>query len=463
MRKLWSINAIILCCFVVGFCGEMTDGIIQVSDTHPQYWKYSGENVLLLGGSVEDNLFQIDNLVEHLDLLKSVGGNYVRNTMSSRDVGNLWPFAKNDKEVYDLNEWNEAYWTRFSEFLEETGRREIFVQIEIWATFDFYRDYWEKNPFNPKNNINYDERRSKLATVVDSHPVYTENNFFRSVPSQMNLALPLWYQKRFVDKILSYTLNYGHVLYCMDNETSVTSDWGKFWALYIQKKAKLAGKSVFTTEMWDPHDLDHPMHFETFDNPGIFNFVDISQNNHQGGENHWKNGLKQIEYLESMGYLRPVNNVKIYGNDGGPHQTTRNAIESFCRNVLFGAASARFHRPDTGQGLNEIAQAVIKSIRMVVEQTDFFNGRPMNPLLFDRAENEAYCRAVAGKEYIVYFTDGGEVKLNVEATGGQFEIRWLSVLDSEWTETKSVSGIDRLTLSCPGTGHYIAVVKVADR
>jgi hypothetical protein len=214
--------------------------------------------------------------------------------------------------------------------------------------------------------------------------------------------------------------------------------------------------------MWDPHDLDHPMHFETFDNPGIFNFVDISQNNHQGGENHWKNGLKQIEYLESMGYLRPVNNVKIYGNDGGPHQTTRNAIESFCRNVLFGAASARFHRPDTGQGLNEIAQAVIKSIRMVVEQTDFFNGRPMNQLLFNRAENEAYCRAVAGKEYIVYFTDGGEVKLNVEGTGGQFEIRWLSVLDSEWTETKSVSGIDRLTLSCPGAGHYIAVVKVAD-
>lgn len=55
----------------------------------------------------------------------------------------------------------------------------------------------------------------------------------------------------------------------MDNETSVSSDWGKYWAKHIQKKAKLAGKDVYTTEMWDPHDLAHPFHAETFDNAWI--------------------------------------------------------------------------------------------------------------------------------------------------------------------------------------------------
>ena len=46
--------------------------------------------VLLLGGSGDDDLFQWaadefgDRLPKHLDLLVSVGGNYVRNTMSSR-------------------------------------------------------------------------------------------------------------------------------------------------------------------------------------------------------------------------------------------------------------------------------------------------------------------------------------------------------------------------------------------
>ena len=65
---------------------------IQVSQEFPQYWEYIGEPLMLLGGSDEDNLFQLSGLQEQLDLLVSVGGNYVRNTMSSRDSGNVWAF-----------------------------------------------------------------------------------------------------------------------------------------------------------------------------------------------------------------------------------------------------------------------------------------------------------------------------------------------------------------------------------
>ena len=86
--------------------------------------------------------------------------------------------------------------------------------------------------------------------------------------------------------------------------------------------------------------------------------------------------FKTIRLSAEMDLLRPVNNVKIYGNDGGRHQTTQNAIESFCRNVFMGAASARFHRPTSGQGLNHIAQSIIQSMRMVQEASDFFNAKP---------------------------------------------------------------------------------------
>lgn len=240
---------------------------IQPSDKFPQYWSYQGKETLLLGGSIEDNLFQIDSLDEHLDLLLACGGNYVRNTMSSRDTGNVWPFYLDEDGKYDLNRFNDEYWDRFSHFLEATKARNIIVQIEVWATFDFYREPWQSNPFNPKNNKNYNEARTKLAVDIPTHPVFTGNNFFRSVPSQMHLTPVLWYQKLFVDKLLSYSLNYDHVLYCMDNETSVTSDWAKFWAQYIKKQAFLQDKKVETTEMWDPHNLDHPAHFETFDHP----------------------------------------------------------------------------------------------------------------------------------------------------------------------------------------------------
>ena len=56
---------------------------IQVSAQYPTYFEYKGEPVLLLGGTVDDNLFQMDGLEEHLDLLVASGGNYVRNTKCS--------------------------------------------------------------------------------------------------------------------------------------------------------------------------------------------------------------------------------------------------------------------------------------------------------------------------------------------------------------------------------------------
>lgn len=65
-----------------------THADIKVYEENPFYWQYKGEPILLTGGSKEDNLFNHpENLEEHLDLLKESGGNYVRNTMSSRDPG----------------------------------------------------------------------------------------------------------------------------------------------------------------------------------------------------------------------------------------------------------------------------------------------------------------------------------------------------------------------------------------
>jgi hypothetical protein len=446
----------LLSCTAEARTPESDSGSIDISSNHPSYWSYKGNDILLLGGSVQDNLFQIPDLAEHLDLLVSVGGNYVRNTMSSRDSGNVWAFYRQENGLYDLNRWNDEYWRRFETFLVETEKRDIIVQIEIWATFDYYRDNWDINPFNPKNNINYEPRRSKLTEVVETHPIFTENNFFRSVPSQMALAQVLWYQQQFVDRILSFTLRHGHILYCMDNETSVTADWGSYWARYIQKQAALAGRKVHTTQMWDPWELSHPFHAETFDNPDLYTFVDISQNNHQSADAHWNNGLQQFGRLQNMGFLRPVNNVKIYGNDGGAHKTTRDAIENFVKNVFMGCASARFHRPTSGQGLNEVAQGVIRSTRGLSDRMDFFNGSPRNDLLISREPGGAYCRAIAGREYAVYFPRKGSVELDVSELRSP-RIEWLNLLSSGWFPAQAIER-GKVQIQPPGDGHWIALV-----
>jgi hypothetical protein len=430
---------------------------IDSYEKNASYWKYGGEPVLLLGGSVEDNLFQIPDIGSQLDLLKSVGGNYVRNTMSSRDEGNVWPFKRVNGQ-YDLEQWNDEYWRRFEEFLRLTSEREIIVQIEVWATFDYYREPWRMNPFNPRNNTNYSAENSGLPEQVDSHPVATENSFFWSVPAERNQQQVLQYQQRFVDKLFSYSLRFGNVLYCMDNETAVTPEWGKYWSEYIKAKAEEAGVFVHTTEMWDPWDLSHPKHAATFDHPETYSFVEVSQNNQQKGQTHWDNARRQRERMAQA--VRPINNVKIYGADGGRFGSDRDGIERFWRNIFGGMASSRFHRPPSGLGLSEKAQANIRSMRMITGEMDIFACAPHNDLLGDREPNEAYCIAHPGSEYAVYFPDGGEVTLDIGGLEKPVTCRWLEIMRSAWNEPIRVeTGSPLLKLQCPSQGHWAVLVR----
>ncbi len=49
---------------------------IQPWPDNPRYWQFKGQPVLLLGGSQDDNLFQLPHLQEHLDEMAAAGANY---------------------------------------------------------------------------------------------------------------------------------------------------------------------------------------------------------------------------------------------------------------------------------------------------------------------------------------------------------------------------------------------------
>jgi len=376
---------------------------IRPYERNRSYWQYKGEPVLLIGGSVEDNLFQISDLEAHLDLLQSVGGNYVRCTMSSRDEGDVWPFGRDPQTgLYDLNVPNDEYWARFERFLELTSERDIIVQFEMWDRFDFARDPWQSNPYNPKNNVNYTAAESGLLEEINTHPGRRENAFFRSVPALENSQTVLRFQQLQVDKMLSISLCYGNVLYCMDNETNESPEWGAYWARYIRARAAEQGVGVETTEMWDAHDILAPTHEATYAHPELYSFIDISQNNHSPADRHWQNPQELRKRLAARGRVCPINSVKIYGANSGRYGSTRDAQERFWRNTLGGLASSRFHRPPAGLGLSEIAQANIRSMRMLSGSVDLFACEAHNELLQNRSWNEAYCAAALGEAYVVF-------------------------------------------------------------
>lgn len=379
---------------------------------NPWFWSHDSNPIMLIGGSDDDNLFQWpeDRLLDHLNRMQSVGANLVRNTMSDRrDQGfEIYPFLRLDSGQYDLGQWNPEYWSRFARFLRETHSRKIFVQLEIWDRFDFTDqrasdpDRWQTHPYNPVNNINYTQAQTGLASHYPLHPGKNVQPFFFSTPKQRNLTELLRVQQNFVAKLLDFSLQYDHVLYCIDNETSGEEAWSTYWAEFIQQRANSENKNVCITEMWDDWDLTSHQHNRTFAHPDRFRFVDISQNNHNSGTLHWDRLAAVREQIAHR--PRPMNSIKIYGATGNKFgHRDQDAIERFWRNLLGGVAAVRFHRPNSGIGLNATAMNCIRAARQVEARVPFWCLQPHPNLVAGASPNHVYVAATKNQSTIVLY------------------------------------------------------------
>ena len=448
------------------------DDAIRPYEENPYYWQYQGEPVLLLGGSWQDNLFNHPTGLErHLDLLVSVGGNYLRNTMSHRNEGNVFAYAQREDGKFDLDEFNEDYWLRLDDFLRMTHERDIIVQIEIFDPHDHFRDHqslggWSKHPFNPANNVNYTAEESGLPTSADYNPTATPSKhpFWLAVPALENNELVLRYQRDYVDKLLSIALEYPHVLYCIQNESGEELAFGDYWADHVHRRAREAGRTVFVADMrrtGNPR-ADDQRHL--MDNPQRYTFLDISQS-----VGNYDTALHVRRYIADN--PRPINSTKLYNRQGDEESVAR-----MFRLIFAGGASARFHRPhplespdaaetstEWGLGLSPRAQVTIRSARMLTDAMNLFACEPRNDLLADRGQTAAYCLADPGRQYAVYFSDGGAVTLDLSDAPENLTARWLNIQEAEWTEENSLRGGGRQRLTAPGERHWAVLIVPQER
>ena len=444
---------------------------IQPYAKDPRYWQYQGQPVLLLGGTKDDSLFQIPDLEQHLDLLADVGGNYIRNTMSARaDKGfEVHPFGRRGDGKYDLNLWNEEYWTRMENLLRWTRQRDVIVQIELWDRFDYTdsggANHWQASPYRPANNVNYTGAESGLADRYTTYPWRDKHPFFHTIPGMKQYRKQYdvlrQYQERFTAKMLSYTLGYGNVLYCMNNETSTAPRWGQHWMQFIRKAAKRRGVNVYATDMFDDGwrpEKSQKIRLE-LDRPALYSFIEISQvNSRSFGEDHWDRLMWVVGQVKR--HPRPINNTKIYGDgktkwgSGEP----KDGVERFWRDLIAGSASARFHRDGGGTGLQPISQAAVKAARKLESLIELWDVEPRNDLLHERSRNEAYLAARPGEAYALYFTDGGSVGLDLKEADGPFLLKWIEVATGQWSDQATLKSGRVATVNAPGRGGWVAAI-----
>jgi hypothetical protein len=467
---------------------EITDLLVNDEDAiqpyqnNPWYWQYKGEPVMLLGASDRDNLWQWTGkqLTDHLDLMQSVGGNYVRNTMSDRNEGDTFAAKEIEDGLYDLQQWNEEYWDKLRFFLDETYKRDIIVQLTLWDWFDLSGDdvygRFAIHPLNPENNINWEP-----GTIENAWDYYGGSIHQNNQPV-------LDYQHRFIGKLISITSQYGHVLYNLGNESQLDDRWDTHWAEYIKETAREYGRDIHVTSMLFAPDASVRRVMSSRD---LYTFVDVSQNNQDAlgpvGKKHWDNLVfwRRMISMNNDGPM-PINNEKVYGNGVGTNTaagTEKEAVERFWRNVFGGAASTRFHRPAHrggdfywGIGLSNRAQQTLRAVNMFLEEFDLFNAEPYENCQTVGNSVDSYCLANMGKQYAIYFPGGrATVHLDPWVYAERVSVKWLDVASLSWSDEEIIEpvwddfdgtdwwGPQRILTLAPGNHRsYVAVINVIE-
>lgn len=466
-KKTLLIGSFLVSSFMNSSAQNFSADRVQPYKENPRYWQYKGEPVLFIGASDEDNPFQWPRkkLVEQLDAMVAAGGNQLRNTMSDRDPGNLRAFAEVEPGKYDLTQWNPEYWQRFETLLEETNKRGVLVQIEVWDRFDHSRGQWLDDPYNPGNNVNYTYAESGFEPEYPQHPSANQQPFFYTVPTLEDNSVVRKFQEAFVRKMLEHSLRYDNVIYCMNNETSGAEEWGAYWAEFIRSFAAEAGREVELTEMWNEWRVWHPVHWRTIKRPDRYDYIDLSQNGQMKGRDHWEN--TRPAYMMIADDPRPINITKIYGSD--PHAAKYeeglapneyDALASFWKGLLGGFATGRFHRPDHGLGLSEPSMRMLRAAREWQKHFDVFRAQPDN--LFERiawpGSNESYLSFIPGEAWSVFTPKGGRTALLIDQQ--PVDVIWANLDTGEWFEPEPGEFRDgRLWLEKPEGEMWLAVVK----
>jgi len=222
-----------------------------------------------------------------------------------------------------------SFWRRLETFIEEANNRNIIIQIEVWDRFDLIDGSWGSwpvSPWNPKNNVNYTTASSGLAETYSS---LSNHPFFQGVPGRpkydnaseprkQKYDLVRSYQYKFIDKLLSITLSYNNVLYCMNNETDENPAWGQYWMDFIERIANARGKSVLTTDMFnDVYKVENSRGLTyQLSNRGKYDYVDVSQiNSRYADEAHWDKAKWVADAAKGVDPPYLLHMTKVYGND----------------------------------------------------------------------------------------------------------------------------------------------------
>jgi hypothetical protein len=357
----------------------------------------------------------------------------------------LQPWLKLPDGKYDLERFEPAWEKRLREFLDAALARRIVVSLEVWDDWSVTRGpggqydpgagaAWNANPFNPRNNINYDESVFPARTAVCDAP------FYSTIPSRKNIEPVLDLQKRYVDRLLGIAAEYPNILINVSNESRAHLDWSRYWAEYIRHHVPagmMIGEMPSTNRKDGGGECEHAFSPLTLSTDPRYDFVDVAQgvSGHEFGNPRQQalgGGRRMLEYRRAMieaGTRRPLVVSKDYtrGPDGGD-------VVLWSR-FVGGAAAARFHRPGGGQPetVSQFQHEAVGRLGRFIAEMPFWRMHP-EPDMLGKLPAGAGANVLSepGGHCVVQLIGGAKgEKLQLKLHDGTWSVRWINPATGE--------------------------------
>ena len=202
------INNIVL---LLTFCGLSSGQPVMLHPDNPHYFLFTGKTMAIVSsgehyGAVINPDF---DYLKYLNTLQKEGMIYTRiftgtyferegsfgiqkNTLAPAPGRQLIPWKRSSEpgaicggNKFDLEQWDEDYFSRLRSFVAEASKRGIIVEISLFTSI---YGYWDIQPWNSKNNINLnkDITKEKIQTLNNGPVLKYQENLVRKIVREMN-------------------------------------------------------------------------------------------------------------------------------------------------------------------------------------------------------------------------------------------------------------------------------------
>ena len=484
-----NLSLLLLSCVVLTAAGQdyAFQGPLRKSGNPNYFADASGKAVLLTGSHTWANFQEMGeagqavfNWEGYLKMMQDNHHNFMRLWVWEQCWGAPWtndeifvdpmPYerageikARDGKPQFDLTRWNQSYFDRLRSRIIDAGHHGIYVSVMLFQGWSLNKSITEKSdpylghPYNKSNNvnhINFPYSRSDEDSKATLH----------SLKSKGIVAL----QEAYVAKVIATVNDLDNVLYEIINEGGGMA-WQKHMAEYIKNTEKSLPKQ-------------HPVGITHSVIPFIFN-EELLQSNadwispaNEPADWQFSGTVKLDNYMDNppanhSGKVILVDTDHIWGIGGNFSW----AWKSFCRGlnpIFMDPWQPIAGKENKENGTETYATGGIrvgspdypdwallrKNMGIIRDLSIRLNLVKMKPL--SGLSSTQYCLADPGKEYVVFFPDGGTATLNLYAEPVTYEVSWyIPVLDKWIVGPEPLGGGSFVKVSAPFSGAAVLYLK----